>query len=96
MSEKTKEGADPLLELAAYQLLSASSQALRRTPGNEAIHALGWWDLLGELPDPTARAAVFALFRAQGRELASSGALAGLMAHPYLATPRCHRCRSRP
>jgi hypothetical protein len=65
------------------EFLGAARQALRRASGAEALHRLGWWDLLEELDDPDARGAVFALFRAQGRELASSAALGALMAHPY-------------
>jgi hypothetical protein len=67
------------------EFLAASRQALRQTGGDEALRSLGFWDLLDELADPAARTGVAALFRAQGTELASSGALGGLLAHPYLA-----------
>jgi len=71
------EGSDDLF-------LSSAQDALRSTHGDEALRALGWTDLLGSLEeDPEARRGVFAYFRAQGRELASSGALGQLMAHPY-------------
>jgi hypothetical protein len=66
------------------EFLAASRQALRQAPGDEALAALGFWDLLDELGDPSARAALTALFRAQGAALATSGALGGLLAHPYL------------
>lgn len=64
--------------------VAAAAQAVRTSGGNEALDALGWWDLLPQLDDPEMRAAVFALFRAQGGELASSPALGGLLAQPYL------------
>jgi hypothetical protein len=52
--------------------------------GAGALDALGWWQLLGDLADADSRAAVFALFRAQGRTLASTTAVGGLMAQPYI------------
>jgi hypothetical protein len=67
------------------EFLSAACQALRRDPGVGTLEALGWWEILGDLGDLDARRAAFALFRAQGRELASSSALGALMAHPYVA-----------
>lgn len=66
------------------EFLTSATKALRSTGGEPALEALGWWDLLSELHDADARAAVFALFRAQGRELASTTALGGLLAQPYL------------
>jgi Acyl-CoA dehydrogenase, C-terminal domain len=64
--------------------LSSAQDALRSTHGEDALGMLGWADLLGSLEDdPDARRAVFAYFRAQGRELGSSGALGILTAHPY-------------
>jgi hypothetical protein len=72
------------LDVDDDEFVAASRQALRATTGSEALRALGWWHLTGELADDEARRAVFALFRAQGRELASSPALGGLLAQPYL------------
>lgn len=63
--------------------LAAAQQALRGS-GADALDTLGWWDLLSRLDDHDARAAVFAVFRAQGRELADSPALGGLLAQPYV------------
>ena len=67
----------------AEQFLAAACEAVRRS-GDDALDALGWWELLSELDDPDARTAIFTLFRAQGRELASTAALGGLLASPYL------------
>ncbi len=67
------------------EFLSAASEAVRHSPGSDALDALGWWELLPDLDDRDARAAVFSLFRAQGRELAGSAAFGALLAHPYLA-----------
>jgi hypothetical protein len=66
------------------EYVAVAAQAVRTSGGAAALDALGWWDLLAHLDDPGSRAAVFALFRAQGRELASSAALGGLLAQPYL------------
>lgn len=71
------------------EFLAAAQQAMRapgdHAPGHHALDALGWWELVHHLDDDAeARAAVFAVFRAQGRELASSPALGGLLAAPYL------------
>jgi hypothetical protein len=67
------------------EFLAVAGQALRTSDGSAALDALGWWDLLSDLGDHDGRAAVFAVFRAQGRELASSPALGGLVAQPFLA-----------
>lgn len=53
--------------------------------GAGALDALGWWDLLAHVDDPDARDALFAGFRAQGRELVGSPALGVIVALPYLA-----------
>jgi hypothetical protein len=66
------------------EFLIVAGQALRGPSGAAALDALGWWDLL-TLRDADARRAVFAVFRAQGRELADSPALGGLLAQPFLA-----------
>ena len=66
------------------EFLAVAGQAVRASGGAAALESLGWWDLLGNLDDASARDAVFALFRAQGRELASSPALGGITALPFL------------
>ncbi len=67
---------DPLLETA--------QMTLRGRDGQQALGDLGWSELLPMLDiDPEARRAVFAFFRAQGRELSVSNALGQLMALPY-------------
>jgi hypothetical protein len=66
------------------EFLRAAQQALQGGAGDAALDGLGWWQLLSDLGDADTRAAVFTLFRAQGRELASSTALGALMAQPYL------------
>ena len=74
-----------LAEEAGQTFLDAARRALRAADGRDPLAALGWWDLLSELADREARAAALALFRAQGRELASSVALGAVMAQPFLA-----------
>jgi Acyl-CoA dehydrogenase, C-terminal domain len=60
--------------------------ALRAASGEEALESLGWDEWLGALEsDHEARLAVFGYLRAQGRRLASSGALGRLMAQPFRA-----------
>lgn len=67
------------------EFLAAALQAMVGSrPATSALDQLGWWELVGQLDDADARAAVFATFRAQGRMLASSAALGGLLAQPYL------------
>ncbi len=66
------------------EFLSVATQAMSASSGGEALSALGWWDLLGHLDDPDARSALLVAFRAQGRALASSQALGGLLAAPFL------------
>jgi hypothetical protein len=70
---------------AEHEFLAAARRALRTTTGTDALDTLGWWDLLPRLDDGEHRTAALALFRAQGRELACTAALGGLMAAPYLA-----------
>jgi hypothetical protein len=65
------------------EFLAVSRRALS-TDGAAALRSLGWWDLLPQVDDDQLRPAVFAMFRAQGHELAGSSALAGLLAQPYL------------
>ena len=62
------------------EFLAASRAAVSASTGSDALDALGWWDLLGLLDDPEARAATYALFRAHGRELGDSVALGALAA----------------
>lgn len=72
------------IDRADDEFLKAAGQALRTSRDGRALDTLGWWELLAQLDDADSRSAVFALFRAQGRELASSAALGGLLAQPYL------------
>lgn len=73
-------------DVAADEFLAVARQALRADPtSTSALDALGWWDLLELLDDRTMRFATFALFRAQGHELADTPALGALMAQPYAA-----------
>jgi hypothetical protein len=68
------------------ELLDVACRALRGPDGAAALDSLGWWDLLADLAhlDADSRTAVFAVFRAQGRELAGSPALGGLLAQPFV------------
>jgi len=66
------------------EFLGVACQAMAGPSGAAALDALGWWELLPELVDSDARAAVFGVFRAQGRELASSLALGGILAQPFI------------
>jgi hypothetical protein len=66
------------------EFLRAARAAVAGSTGSDALDALGWWDLLGMLDDPEARAAAYALFRAHGRELGDSAALGALAAAPYV------------
>jgi hypothetical protein len=52
--------------------------------GNDVLTQLGWWELAAAFDDPETRGAMFALFRAAGRENADVGALPALLAAPYL------------
>lgn len=70
---------------SADEALATSRKAFRGAIGSGVLHALGWWDLLGDLADREMRAAALALFRAQGLELGDSCALGALLAQPYLA-----------
>lgn len=83
----TAASLDPALDPALDQeFVAASRQAVASSPaGSAALDALGWWDLLAALDDPEARAACFALFRAQGAELGDTPALGALAAAPILA-----------
>src|SRR5487761_304949 len=68
------------------QYLESARGAVRSVPASEALSMLGWVDLLAHLDDVENRRTVFALFRAQGHELMSSGALGMLMAQPYMTS----------
>ena len=72
------------VDIAGDEFLATAAQAMRTSGGVGALDALGWWDLLAHLGETDLRTAVFAVFRAQGRELVSSPALGGLLAQPYL------------
>ncbi|MCB0995347.1 MAG: hypothetical protein KDB21_09670, partial [Acidimicrobiales bacterium] len=77
----TGDHTDEFLDSARAVLRSADGDA----SSTDALHQLGWWELLDDLGNPEVRRAVFILFRAQGRELASTEALGGLAALPYLS-----------
>lgn len=64
--------------------LESAREALRREPGSRGLASLDFFDLLGDLEASEARSATYAVFRAHGRELGCSPALACLMAQPYL------------
>jgi hypothetical protein len=68
---------------AMDEYVGAAAQALRADRSGAALAALDWWSLLDDLDDRDHRVAAFALFRAHGRELASTPALGALMARPY-------------
>jgi hypothetical protein len=72
------------LDIAADEYLTVAARAMRTSGGVGALDSLGWWDLLAHLGETDLRTAIFAVFRAQGRELVSSPALGGLLAQPYL------------
>ena len=69
--------------LVCRQALAAVSEG-GGEGGNEALTQLGWWELPAAFDDPEARGAMFALFRAAGRENGDVGALPALLAAPYL------------
>ncbi len=69
--------------------VESAREAFRREPGFAALDALGVPELFDELADRDARAALFAVFRAHGRELGRSAALGCLMAHPFVARDGC-------
>jgi Acyl-CoA dehydrogenase, C-terminal domain len=73
-----------MIESVDDPFLATSSQAMQTSGGAAALDALGWWELLADLDDADARTAVFSAFRAQGRALANSAALAALVAQPHL------------
>ncbi len=56
----------------------------RRASGSAPLDDLTWWDLLTELDDDEAAGAVFGALRAQGRTLADTPAVGGLLAQPFL------------
>jgi alkylation response protein AidB-like acyl-CoA dehydrogenase len=65
------------------EFLASARSALRSASPNDALTTLEWPELLPYLEETEARRAVFALFRAQGRDLTTTGALGALMASPY-------------
>jgi hypothetical protein len=75
---------DPFSD-APDEFVATARAVLRSTDGADPLATLGWTDLLPHLDDIDARRAIFALFRAQGYELVSTGAIGLLMATPYLS-----------
>jgi hypothetical protein len=65
------------------EFVAACRTAFQRSSGSDALEQLGYWDLLPDLDDATCLRAVMATFEAQGRELANSPALGGLVGRPY-------------
>ena len=68
--------------LVCRQALAAVSEG--GGDANDVLTQLGWWELPAAFDDPEARGAMFALFRAAGRENADVGALPALLAAAYL------------
>ncbi len=66
------------------EFLSAAVDVMGSTSGASALDELTWWDLLPALDDDEAAGAVFATLRAQGRRLADTPAVGGLLAQPFL------------
>jgi len=73
------------IETAEQEFLDAACQAMSVDDPNVGLDALGWWEMIDALDDADARTAVFSVFRAQGRSLAPSPAICGLMARPLVA-----------
>ena len=63
--------------------LGVAVRAMRAEQGDAALDSLTWWDLLPDLSDDEIASATFGALRAQGRELADTPALGGLLAQPY-------------
>jgi len=66
------------------EFLQAAAQAMAAETGAVALDALTWWDLLTDLGDDEVASAVLGTLRAQGRELADTPALGGLLAQPFV------------
>jgi len=64
--------------------LGAAVRAMRTEQGDVALDSLTWWELLSDLSDDEIATATFGALRAQGRELADTPALGGLLAQPYV------------
>ena len=67
------------------EFLEASVRAMAAEAGDHALDTLTWWELLDDLADDDAAAAVICAARAQGRALADTPVLGGLLAQPYSA-----------
>lgn len=65
------------------EFLSTAARAMSSERGDAALDRLSFWELLPELDDDEAAAAVFSALRAQGRALADTPALGGLLAQPF-------------
>lgn len=66
------------------EFLAAAAGTMAAERGDAALDALTWWDLLPALDDDEAATAVVTASRAQGRELADTPALVGLLAQPFV------------
>ena len=67
------------------EFLEASVRAMAAEAGDHALETLTWWELLDDLADDDAAAAVIGAARAQGRALADTPVLGGLLAQPFSA-----------
>jgi hypothetical protein len=65
------------------EFLAVAVTAMASEAGADALDQLGWWDLLADLDDDQVATAVLGTLRAQGRALADTPALGGLLAQPY-------------
>ncbi|UDY36668.1 acyl-CoA dehydrogenase family protein [Dermatobacter hominis] len=66
------------------EFTAAAVRAMGAEQGDAALDALTWWDLLPALDDDEAASAVIGALRAQGRQLADTPALGGLLAQPHV------------
>lgn len=70
---------------AGDEFLDAAVRAMDVEVGDHALDTLTWWDLLPDLADDDVATAVIGAARAQGRALADTPVLGGLLAHPFTA-----------
>ena len=70
--------------LTTEAFFESAREAIRRDGGTRGLAELGVFDVLDDLDDDEARLALFATFRAQGRELGGAPLLGALMARPFL------------
>jgi alkylation response protein AidB-like acyl-CoA dehydrogenase len=73
-----------MIDGESSEFVAVAQRALEGGSPSTALASLGWWQLLRDLDEGESRRALFSVFRAQGRALTSSTALAALLAAPYL------------